>query len=127
MKIAICGVSIGDKYNKKDWVKYALQNHKDYSNRHNYTYILRNLPKTNRESTWEKIDLIKQTIISNKYDYIFWMDTDSIFTNFTITIEDIINNDVRLYSKKSTFRYLEKFCKTTNNYENKLETLLNGK
>lgn len=92
MKIAICGVSIGDEYNKKDWVKFAIQNHKDYSNRHSYTYILRNLPKTNREPIWEKMDLIKQTIISNKYDYIFWMDTDSIFTNFTIKIEDIINN-----------------------------------
>lgn len=54
MKIAICGVSIGDEYNKKDWVKFALQNHKDYSNRHSYTYILRKLPKTNRISTWEK-------------------------------------------------------------------------
>ena len=79
MKIAICGVSIGDEYNKKDWVKFALQNHKDYSNRHSYTYILRKLPKTNRISTWEKIDLIKKIILSNEYDYIFWMDTDSIF------------------------------------------------
>lgn len=98
MKIAICGVSIGDEYNKKDWVKFALQNHKDYSNRHSYTYILRKLPKTNRISTWEKIDLIKKIILSNEYDYIFWMDTDSIFTNFTIKIEDIINNTGENYN-----------------------------
>jgi hypothetical protein len=98
MRLAICGVSIGDEYNKKDWVKYALQNHKAYCNKHNYSYILRNLPKTNRIAIWEKIDLIKEVILSNKYDYIFWMDTDSIFTNFTIKIEDIINNTGEKYN-----------------------------
>jgi hypothetical protein len=52
---------------------------------------------------------------------------DSIIINtFSLyKIDDIINNDVQLYSKKSAFKYLEKFCKTTNNYEDKLETLLN--
>ena len=98
MRLAICGVSIGDQYNKKKWVKYALDNHKAYCNRHNYSYILRKLPKTNRIATWEKIDLMKEIILSNKYDYIFWMDTDSIFTNFNIKIEDIINNTGKKYN-----------------------------
>jgi hypothetical protein len=92
MKIAVCGISIGSEYNNKVWVKYALNNHKKYCAIHNYDYILRTNSKTNRAPTWEKIDIIKELILTNKYDYIFWMDTDSIFTNFSIKIENIISN-----------------------------------
>jgi hypothetical protein len=37
----------------------------------NYDYILRTNSKTNRAPTWEKIDIIKELILTNKYDYIF--------------------------------------------------------
>lgn len=98
MKIAICSVSIGEEYNKKCWVRFAKNNHLSYCAKHNYDYILRTAAKTNRSAQWEKLDLIYQTMLSNKYDYIFWTDTDSIFTNFNITLENIINKAGQKYN-----------------------------
>ena len=88
MKIAVCNVSIGKDYNEKKWVKNAIKNHKNYCKYNNYDYIIRNNPETNRSAHWEKIDLLIKVI--NKYDIVFWMDTDSVFLNFNIKIEELI-------------------------------------
>ena len=64
MKIVVCAISIGNEYNNKEWVKYALNNHKKYCTKHNYDYILRTKSKTNRIPTWEKIDIIKELILT---------------------------------------------------------------
>jgi hypothetical protein len=98
MKIAVCAVAIGEEYNKKFWVRFAKENHIAYCNKHNYDYIIRTSQKTNRIANWEKVDLIKSTMLSNKYDYIFWMDQDSIFTNFNITLENIIKKAGQKYN-----------------------------
>lgn len=102
MKIAVCGVSIGEDYNKKQWVKNALENHRMYCEKHNYDYILRTKAKTDRISTWDKINLIQETMDDNKYDILFWMDTDSVFTNFDIKIESLIDNEHDFYFSSDT-------------------------
>jgi hypothetical protein len=91
MKIVVCGVSIGKDYNNKPWVKNALENHRMYCNKHGYDYVLRTVPKTDRIPNWEKINLILELIDNNKYDILFWMDTDSVFTNLDIKIESLLD------------------------------------
>jgi hypothetical protein len=80
------------KHNIEDLLKVLNLLINSLTKTNNYDYILRTNSKTERAPTWEKIDIIKELILTNKYDYIFWMDTDSIFTNFSIKIENIINN-----------------------------------
>ncbi len=101
--IAILCTSIGKEFNKKSWVKAAISNHKEYSIKHGYTYILRKIAQTNRHPEWEKIHMIQQifnqTTINNtninsrnisNIELILWMDADSIITNMNIKIENII-------------------------------------
>tara|TARA_B110000483_G_scaffold1925_1_gene2169 strand:+ start:1527 stop:2261 length:735 start_codon:yes stop_codon:yes gene_type:complete len=102
MKIVVCGVSIGEDYNKKPWVKNALENHRVYCKKHDYTYVLRTIPKTDRVATWEKLDLILELMENTDNDVLFWMDTDSVFTNFKIKIESLLDSNNDFYFSGDT-------------------------
>lgn len=95
--IAIMCTSIGKEFNKKSWVQTAISNHKEYSIKHGYTYILRKIAHTNRHPEWEKIHMIQQIFNQSNnnnnllnIELILWMDADSIITNMNIKIENMI-------------------------------------
>jgi len=102
MKVVVCAVSIGKAYNEKKWVKNALENHRMYCKTHNYDYVLRTKPKTDRIATWEKPNLILELMEDKNYDIIFWMDTDSVFTNFDTKIESLIDTKNDFYFSGDT-------------------------
>ncbi len=102
MNIVVCGVSIGAEYNKKPWVKNAIKNHKMYCKKHKYKYVLRTKAKTNRIATWEKIHLILELMNDPNNHFIFWMDTDSVFTNFDVKIEGLLNSKNHFYFSGDT-------------------------
>jgi len=39
---------------------------------------------------WHKFEMIEDAIHSQKYDWIWWMDFDTLITNQTVKVEDLI-------------------------------------
>ena len=90
-----------DNYGKCDYGDYASLNHHEYSNKHGYSYIkeiVKNDDYTNWHPTWIKIDVLKKYL--PLYDYVVWIDSDAVFVNQAIKIEDLINDGVDLVIPK---------------------------
>jgi len=85
--IAVLTIMIGNH----DYYPLTKKNHTRYCNKHKYPYVLidkiEDLPDITRNEapTWSKIS--KAIELFDKYDYVFWMDADSIFTNMEIRLE----------------------------------------
>jgi hypothetical protein len=63
---------------------------------------------TNKNVYWYKLYLILEKILTNKYDYVMWMDTDTMIVNHEIDIRKILlvyNTDI--YIGHETLFYLE--------------------
>ena len=58
-------------------------------------YIDKNKPigMSNWHGGFEKIGLVLSLLKSGKYDWVFWLGTDTLITNFDIKIEEVIDND----------------------------------
>jgi hypothetical protein len=49
-------------------------------------------PKDGKSSgVWNKIVFLNQTLQSGKYDWVLWMDFDTLFTDMRSTIEDFMD------------------------------------
>ncbi len=71
-----------------DFVKLHNKNIKDYCNKWNYEYIIYltcNLPVY-----WCKIKHMIELLKTNKYDYVMWMDSDTIINDFNISLNSVI-------------------------------------
>jgi hypothetical protein len=74
------------------YVKLHNENIKKYCDKWGYNYIY--IPKNETEYSpyWYKVILVNDILKTNKYDYVFWMDSDTIINNFIIDIgEDILD------------------------------------
>lgn len=84
----------------EDFAKHTTLNIKHYCQIHGYDYIEINDKNTDIRNNisplhpylnWCKVSLLYDTLITNKYDWVFWLDCDAVFTNKDIKLEDIIN------------------------------------
>lgn len=103
------------------FIKLATENHAEFAKKHKYDYFFRNgtIPGTEKfflpegknrilqlglywqkiQATWDLLQLKKD----NKYvyDYVFWIDTDVLFTNMDQLLEKFIEN-----SDKNTYLFI---------------------
>lgn len=81
----------------------AAKNKKDYCDKYNYSYI--NIIEESNEDYLNNFFIVKKYLKS--FDFVFWMETDSIFFNNNIKLEDIIepylNYDIIIGEKKGCF------------------------
>lgn len=70
------------------------KNIKDYCKLHNYTYIFKKSyeNKLKLPIYWKKIQLVKELLETNNYDYVLWMDSDTLIIDESITIESLLDN-----------------------------------
>jgi hypothetical protein len=90
-----------DNYGKCDYGDFASINHHEYSNKHGYSYvkkIVNNDDYLDWQPTWIKIDVIKTYLPI--FEYLVWIDSDAVFYNQDIKIEDFIEEDVDLIIPK---------------------------
>jgi hypothetical protein len=90
-----------DNYGKCDYGDFASINHHEYSNKHGYSYvkkIVNNDDYSAWHPTWIKIDVIRTYLPI--FDYVVWIDSDAVFYNQDIKIEDFIEEDVDLIIPK---------------------------
>ncbi|WP_353432647.1 putative nucleotide-diphospho-sugar transferase [Polynucleobacter sp. MWH-UH23A] len=84
---------------KPRWLKSVKKNHQNYASKHGYAYIFRedfacSASNTSAHEpfyvgTWSKPTFILD-LLNQGYEYVFWIDSDSIFTNFKIGFDDLI-------------------------------------
>jgi len=87
MRIAVCSYAIGDVY--KEIVKYGVISRKEYCRNHHYDYIDDETEYDHtRPIEWTKIPTVKKYM--DRYDYIVWMDADSLIMNPEISLEYFI-------------------------------------
>lgn len=110
MKIGVITLAFGDKF--KNDIKYGRQTLVEYCKKYNYDLLEDEsmIEKHNREIQWTKILLIlkflelkKENNIEPLYDYLVWIDADTIILNDKLTLESFIgrlmNNKHVMYSK----------------------------
>ncbi|KAJ4372322.1 hypothetical protein N0V83_004096 [Neocucurbitaria cava] len=67
----------------------------DYARRHGYDFIVDYEAHTDRATIYWKFNMIEKLIKADKYDWIWWIDFDTLFTNTDIKITDIIEESLR--------------------------------
>jgi hypothetical protein len=90
-----------DDYGKCVYGDFASLNHHEYSNKHGYSYIkeiVKNEDYNDWHPTWIKIDVLKKYL--PLYDYVVWIDSDAVFVNQDIKIEDFIDDNIDLVIPK---------------------------
>uniref|UniRef100_A0A6C0I884 Nucleotide-diphospho-sugar transferase domain-containing protein n=1 Tax=viral metagenome TaxID=1070528 RepID=A0A6C0I884_9ZZZZ len=113
-KIAI--LTIEDR--EEDYVKYHDKSVTDYCNRYSYDYIRLSTYK-NVNVYWSKIFLVRDTLLKkNEYDYVMWLDSDTIICDNNISLNKIINN----YGVKDIFIHYENYGFIINNLYNNLNS-----
>lgn len=99
-----------DNRNNENFVKIHNENIKSYCDKYNYEY--KYYSECNKNIYWCKIYLMLDELKTNKYDYIIWLDSDTIINNFNIDINTIVNmytddifisyqNDFNWYTNKT--------------------------
>ena len=93
-----------DDYGICDYGIYSSENHNQYANKHNYTFIKEIVDNNGYDGwhpTWIKIDVLKKYL--PLFDYVVWIDADAIFVNQDITIESLLDDDIDLVIPKLEF------------------------
>ena len=81
-----------------NYIEDHNKNVKEYCKKHkNITYDFTTV--TDKNVYWNKIYLVLEKLLTNNYDYVMWLDTDTIFVNNIVDIRNIIilyNSDILL-------------------------------
>lgn len=79
-----------DNRKEEDYVHIHNRNILEYVKKYNYEYNF--YTKCVNNVYWCKINMVLDALKTNKYDYVMWMDSDTVIKNFDINIGDILNN-----------------------------------
>lgn len=88
----------------------SIMNHRAYADVHGYCYINCAWPTKEDNPYFNKLRFIQEYYLS--FDYIFWIDDDAFFWNFSRKIEDFIPKEGKFFSAcrspsfKKLFTYL---------------------
>lgn len=74
--------------------------------RHGYDLILDYESHTNRAVIFWKFDMAKRLIMTGKYDWIWWLDFDTLITNTDIKVSDIIDEELKNVTNSDEIDYL---------------------
>ena len=73
----------------QEYVKIHNSNINDYVTKFEYEYKF--YTECNKNVYWCKIYLVLEALKTNRYDYVVWLDSDTVIKNFNIDIGDIFN------------------------------------
>lgn len=71
----------------------GITNRALYATRHNYAFKLFARIDHERPASWSKVLALKSTIKSGHFDWILWMDSDALITNFETHLDDFLPNE----------------------------------
>jgi hypothetical protein len=83
------GIITAENRNEK-YIELHDKSVSEYCNIHNYDYIRTdNCPKEEASTYWCKIHKIKNELVN--YDYVIWLDSDTIIVNKSIPVEECLS------------------------------------
>ncbi|KAF2196981.1 hypothetical protein GQ43DRAFT_382084 [Delitschia confertaspora ATCC 74209] len=91
---------------EKSYMHASLKNKDYYARRHKHDFIVDYETHSERSVVWAKFDMIERLIKSNKYDWIWWMDFDTLITNTDIKITDVIRENLKNATNPGQIDYL---------------------
>ncbi|KAF2792236.1 glycosyltransferase family 34 protein [Melanomma pulvis-pyrius CBS 109.77] len=80
---------------EKSYVHTSLKNKDHYARRHGYDFIVDYEAHTDRGTTYWKFNMMERLIKTGKWDWIWWMDFDTLITNTDIKVADIIEETLK--------------------------------
>lgn len=97
--IAVITIASGEKY--QTTVKMGTQSKENYCKRHGYDFIFcdHSLDES-RHIYWSKIVLALDVMKDPKYEWIVWLDADTLIMNEDILIEDLIDEQMNFIISK---------------------------
>lgn len=77
-------------------------NIQEYCKLHDYVYIFKNTyeNKLKLPIYWKKLQLVKDILENNDFDYVLWMDSDTLINDMTISLENILESNYSIYMGK---------------------------
>ena len=78
-----------DNRHDQEYIKIHNNNIKLYIQKWNYEYKFYNT--CNKNNYWCKIHMVLDALKTNEYDYVMWLDSDTVIKNFDIDIGKILN------------------------------------
>lgn len=87
-KNKILFITYDNRY-KEEYVLIHNYNMKKYTEQYDYEYKFYN--RCNDNVYWCKIFMVLDALKKNKYDYVIWLDSDTVIKNFDIDIGEIFN------------------------------------
>jgi hypothetical protein len=75
-----------------DYIKLHDQSFEEYCKKYDYEYIrLNNCEKSVATTYWCKVFKVNELLNSGKYDYVVWVDSDTIISNKEVSIDSLIS------------------------------------
>ena len=79
---------------------------KVYARRHGYDLIVDYDANEPRGTMWHKFVMLEEAMETKKYDWIWWIDFDTLITNTTIRLEDIIQESLANHTQPDKVDFL---------------------
>ncbi len=103
-RIAI--VTLFDK-NYKDLADLSIPNKMSYAAKHGYDFIyFDDVIDKSRPPQWGIVKAVEKLLLTNKYDWVWWIDLDSLIMNFEIKLESIIDDNYDMVFTSNQYSYL---------------------
>ena len=67
----------------------------DYARRHGYDFVVDYESHTDRSVVYWKYNMAERLIKTGKYDWIWWLDFDTLVTNTNMKLTDIIEEELK--------------------------------
>lgn len=105
-KNKILFITYDNRY-QEEYIKIHNYNINKYVEKYGYEYKYYN--RCNQNVYWCKIYMVLEALQKNKYDYVIWLDSDTIIKNFDIDIGNIFNlfsSDIFIGSDNNSKYYI---------------------
>ncbi|KAF1833029.1 hypothetical protein BDW02DRAFT_640353 [Decorospora gaudefroyi] len=91
---------------QRSYLHLSLKNHDHYARRHGHDFIVDYEAHTDRAVVYWKFNMLERLIKSRKYDWIWWLDFDTLVTNTGIRVTDIMEEELRQVERPDEVDYL---------------------
>lgn len=81
--------------NQRSYIHLSLMNKAHYARLHNYTFISEFEAVDEISPIWYKFTLLQRLIEEGGFDWLWWLDFDTLITNMKIDIADIVDETLK--------------------------------
>lgn len=91
---------------QRSYLYLSLRSKDHYTRRHGLDFIVDYEAHSERGVTWWKYSMMERLIKKNKWDWLWWLDFDTIITNTDIKLADIIEDTLKNVTNRDDIDYL---------------------